>query len=347
MELADGTRLQIRSSDRAGIRSNRTGLVLSILIDGAVSYLLVTGIQRLMSRKSAEQRSYSAGYPDAIKEVQKQMRGKVERNPNGKEAARMLDEANEAYWTSTQSLNDQLEKFGLNKPPHDSDRERNQEKDGGISIELLDCLGVDQEGQRLFASAINQEFSGRIYFNHRDSTSEIAGREYFTVTHLKKASEKVSLCLSEDVHIVKDAFISNSMIELIAFCHCLNKRASFRTAVFFSTGLKPDRQLFLEFWRKFKNAKVYLLYGNSLLGRIIDCKIAHWLRGEDYSFYLCGSQVVSSAPGEETIAFPREGFSMRSYFRRRGGRNPVATCKPSLKSIDNYINLLTDKSLQP
>ena len=215
------------------------------------------------------------------------------------------------------------------------------------AYELLDYLGVDREVQRLFSSVINQEHSGRIYFDFRDSTSEIVDREYFTVTHLKKASKGVSLCIPEDVQVVRDAFISNSMIELVAFCHCLNKRSSFRNAVFFSTGLKPDRELFLEFWSRFKNAKVHLLYGNSLLGRVTDCKIAHWLRGEDYSFYLSGSQIISSAPVEETIALAREAFSMRSYFRRRGGRNLVATHKPSLKSIDNYINLLTHKTLQP
>lgn len=214
------------------------------------------------------------------------------------------------------------------------------------AYELLDYLGIDREVQRLFATVINQEHSGRIYFDYRDSTSEIVDREYFTMTYLKKASKGVSLCIPEDVQYVNDAFISNSMMELIAFYHCLNKRASFRNAVFFSTGLKPDRELFLEFWRRYENAKVHLLYGNSLLGRIIDCKVAHWLRGEDYSIFLQGSQIISSAPGAETIALPREGFSMRSYFRRRGGRNPVATHKPSVKSIDNYINFLTHKTLQ-
>lgn len=69
VELTDGTQHQFRSSDRRGVRSNRTGLVLSILIDGGISYLLITGIQRLIGKKSAVQQSYSAGYFDAIKEA--------------------------------------------------------------------------------------------------------------------------------------------------------------------------------------------------------------------------------------------------------------------------------------
>lgn len=129
VELADGTQLQIRSSDRTGIRSNKTGLVLSILIDGGISYLLVTGIQRLIGKKSAEQRSYSAGYTDAIKEVQKQLQSKVERNPNDKEAARMLNEAKLEFSRAPgQSAIDQK------NPSHDPDQERNREKDGGRSI---------------------------------------------------------------------------------------------------------------------------------------------------------------------------------------------------------------------
>src|SRR5690606_2536766 len=132
------------------------------------------------------------------------------------------------------------------------------------AYELLDYLGIDREVQRLFKTVIHQEHSGRLYFDYRDSTSEIVDREYFTMTHLKKASKGGCWCLPEDVQFVNDAYISNSMMELIAFCHCLNKRASFRNAVFLSTGIKPDRELFLEFWRRYKNAKVHLLYGNSL-----------------------------------------------------------------------------------
>jgi len=132
VELADGTQFQIRPSDRRGVRSNKSGLVLSVLIDGGISYLLVTGIQRLLGKQSPEQRSYSAGYLDAIKEVQKQNRSKVNRNPDDKEAARMLDEANFEYSVASgYSAIDKLKRINSKNSSPDSDQEKNHGKDGG------------------------------------------------------------------------------------------------------------------------------------------------------------------------------------------------------------------------
>ena len=64
------------------------------------------------------------------------------------------------------------------------------------------------------------------------------------------------------------------------------------------------------------------------------------------TFYLHHHQIISLSPTGKSITIPRNGFSMRSYFRRIGGRNLVITHKPSLNSIDNYINLLTHKTIQ-
>jgi len=110
--------------------------------------------------------------------------------------------------------------------------------------------------------------------------------------------------------------------------------------------LKPEKELLLRYRKEYNKAKIHLLFGNSILGRVLDCKLAHWVRGEDYSFYLHHSQIISSGPAGKSITISRERFSMRSYFRRIGGRNLVTTHKPSLKSIDNYINLLTHKTIQ-
>lgn len=51
VELPDGTQFQFSTTDRKGIRSNRNGLVLSVLLDGGLSYLLFTGIGRMLGKK--------------------------------------------------------------------------------------------------------------------------------------------------------------------------------------------------------------------------------------------------------------------------------------------------------
>src|SRR5690554_5899639 len=212
---------------------------------------------------------------------------------------------------------------------------------------LLNYLRVAEEVQNMFSSVIHEEPSGKLIFCYRDNTDEMVDEEYFTLRSFKPATSGMAVCRPSSRELVTDMYVSDSLMSLIAFCHFHFKRQSFRHVVFCSTGVKPEKGLFLRYWREYSQAKIHLLFGNSILGRVLDCKLAHWVRGEDYSFYLHQSQIISLGPNGKSITIPREGFSMRSYFRRIGGRNLVTTHKPRLQSIDNYINLLTHKTLQP
>lgn len=91
VELADGTDFQLSTIDKRGIRSNRNGLILSVILDGGLSYLLVIGIQRMLGKKSKEEESYSQGYIDGLKEIKKQVEHKISLNPKNKDAAYDLD----------------------------------------------------------------------------------------------------------------------------------------------------------------------------------------------------------------------------------------------------------------
>ncbi|SDM82942.1 DUF4099 domain-containing protein [Pedobacter antarcticus] len=89
--LADGTEVQYRTTDKNGLRSNRSALVLSLLLDGGLSYLLVTGISRLLGKQSAEEQSYSKGYLTALKEVEKLLERKQQKFPNDKSIANEIN----------------------------------------------------------------------------------------------------------------------------------------------------------------------------------------------------------------------------------------------------------------
>lgn len=211
---------------------------------------------------------------------------------------------------------------------------------------LLNYLGVAEEVQTIFSSVIDEEPSGKLIFCYRDNSGEMVDKEHFTLKSFKPAASGMAVCSPSSRELVTDMYVSDSLMSLIAFCHFHIKRRSFQHVVFCSTGVKPEKEIFLRYWREYSKAKIHLLFGHSILGRVLDCKFAHWVRGEDYSFYLHHSQIISSSPTGKSITIPREGFSMRSYFRRIGGRNLVTTHKPSLKSIDNYINLLTHITIQ-
>lgn len=97
VQLADGTEFQLSPSSSKGIRSNRKGLVLSVLLDGGLSYLLISGVERMLGKKSQEEKAYSEGYLQAVKEVQKQVERRISRNPNDKDAVKDLNNIKEEY----------------------------------------------------------------------------------------------------------------------------------------------------------------------------------------------------------------------------------------------------------
>jgi len=211
---------------------------------------------------------------------------------------------------------------------------------------LLNYLGVAEEVQYMFSSVIHEEPSGKLIFCYREKADEMVDEEYFTLRRFKPAARGMAVCSPSSRALVTDIYVSNSLMSLIAYCHFHFIRRSFQHVVFCSTGVKPEKELFLRCWKEYSKAKIHLLFGHSILGRVLDCKLAHWVRGEDHSFYLHHSQIISSGPAGKSFTHPREGFSMRSYFRMIGGRNLVTTHKPSLNYIDNYINLLTHKTIQ-
>lgn len=95
--LADGTAFQLSLAAPKGLRSNKSGLVLSVLLDGGLSYLLITGVQKLLGKQSKEDKVYSEGYLQAIKEVQKQVERRIARNPKDRDAIRDLNNIKEEY----------------------------------------------------------------------------------------------------------------------------------------------------------------------------------------------------------------------------------------------------------
>nr|WP_181718595.1 DUF4099 domain-containing protein [Pedobacter sp.]QJS06255.1 hypothetical protein [Pedobacter sp.] len=142
IQLSDGTEVQFRSSDKNGLRSNRSALVLSILIDGGLSYLLIIGISRLLGKQSEQEKSYSKGYLQALKEVEKQLERKQQKFPNDKSLANEINivkgEFSKASTMSASALNDLRIKDAddikneksVNDPDHGKDNQmKHDEKD--------------------------------------------------------------------------------------------------------------------------------------------------------------------------------------------------------------------------
>ena len=97
VQMADGTEFQLSPSSPKGLTSNKKGLVLSVMLDGGISYLLFTGISKLLGKDSPEKEAYNKGYLEAIKEVEKQVERRIARNPNDKDAVHDLNNLKGEY----------------------------------------------------------------------------------------------------------------------------------------------------------------------------------------------------------------------------------------------------------
>lgn len=69
VEVPDGTKLKHTAATREGIRANRVALVVSILMDGGISYLLIKGIHALGKENEQERRNLSEAYEAAKEKV--------------------------------------------------------------------------------------------------------------------------------------------------------------------------------------------------------------------------------------------------------------------------------------
>lgn len=145
--LADGTAFQLSPAAPKGLRSNKSGLVLSVLLDGGLSYLLITGVQKLLGKQSKEDKAYSEGYLQAIKEVQKQVERRIARNPKDRDAIRDLNNIKEEYSkiSADQTLPKEIrDDFDINKIKRlnsiDTEEGRNprkrSEQDNGFDRDL-------------------------------------------------------------------------------------------------------------------------------------------------------------------------------------------------------------------
>lgn len=72
IELPDGTSLQATGKNNKALLSNRSMLILSVMLDGGLSYMILKGIKALEGKQQKLQ--YNKGYNDALEKVLKEQK---------------------------------------------------------------------------------------------------------------------------------------------------------------------------------------------------------------------------------------------------------------------------------
>src|SRR5690606_6805020 len=199
-------------------------------------------------------------------------------------------------------------------------------------FELLDIKGVDRKIQHLFSEVLHEDKLGRLWVNYYDGSGNIVDQEVISLSRLKFSSCGIFHFSPANPLSVRALYISDSVANLIFFVQSYASRFTWDYAAFIATGAKVARDLFMEAVGKYPYGKMhYTVYGHSLIGRIRDCKVQHWLNGDDCSFRLDGDTVVACYQGKDFLLLTSE-FSLRNHMRQLVVRQSLVTFKLRLWS---------------
>ncbi len=69
VELSDGTMFRFSNTDPNGLQSNKLHLIVSLLLDGGMSYMLYKGLKALGPKEPKVSEDYSRGYYNALEDM--------------------------------------------------------------------------------------------------------------------------------------------------------------------------------------------------------------------------------------------------------------------------------------
>ena len=203
-------------------------------------------------------------------------------------------------------------------------------------FELLESLGVSREVQQLFSEVLREDEKGRLIADYLNEHGGVVDREVIAVLNHKLSSRGVLYFSPAEPENVRALYISDAFMHLIYLVQRKMGCVNFAYSAFLAIGAKMDKRLLLKGVEHYpKGVKIYTVFGHSLLGRVRDCKVQHWLKGEDCLFTIADNRIVASFKGKN-FCMPVGEFSLRNHCRQVGQRQTVSTSKPFDKNIDNF-----------
>ncbi|MBI0397991.1 hypothetical protein [Cyclobacterium marinum] len=203
-------------------------------------------------------------------------------------------------------------------------------------FELLESLWVSREVQQLFSEVLREDEKGRLIADYLNEHGDVVDHEVLAVLKHKLSSRGILYFSPAEPVNVRTLYISDGLMPLIFLVQRKMGRVNFTYSAFLAIGAKMDKRLILKGVEQYpKGVKIYTVFDHSLLSRIRDCKVQHWLKGEDCLFKIANNRVVASFKGKD-FRMPVGEFSLRNHCRQVGQRQTVSTCKPFDKNIDNF-----------
>ena len=198
---------------------------------------------------------------------------------------------------------------------------------------------MDKAIQGLFSRFAQQDETGQIVFDFFDEQGRKVDGEILSLYRNKQASRGISaLHLSEDFRSI---FVSDSYASLICFANQFKARISFDEAGFLIIGAEFDLNLMNRAFKKVsKRAKINTVFSDSILGRVMDCKIQDLIHDHDCTYYLSSDLVrLENSKKAKSSVESIFTFSLRTYCISQGVKQTVRTFKPKQKGVESFYQL--------
>ena len=189
---------------------------------------------------------------------------------------------------------------------------------------FLTRLGVRPEIQTYFRPFYRADNFGNLIFPYGD-----AGEHFGFAFHRLPLTDDCWLAGNLHFPQVRRVILSASALDAVSW---LNKKyhsfAATQNLFFVALGAGiSDGQLS---WirRNFSGKKIQLIFGNDLLGRLADLKVAAALLGRPLSLYMDGEEKILVQFRSRNFCFSQETFSLSAFERAAGVRFGVPASKP-------------------
>ncbi|WP_207424993.1 hypothetical protein [Pedobacter sp. SYSU D00535] len=186
--------------------------------------------------------------------------------------------------------------------------------------------------------------NGTLEFLYEWDGQAVAREVYKLSVHAVPQTSGIWLFTAGFTFAINELYIFSSAIEALSFLQCHNYLiADNKPLAFASTGLTPNSSQISHLHRLFPLARLKLIFGRDLPGRVADCRVALWWKDQEAYFSYCRNNVYIQFQ-QANYLIPEARFSLNSFEKKAGLRFGHRTLKPPDK-YESYHQLLTNNNL--
>ena len=211
-------------------------------------------------------------------------------------------------------------------------------------LPFLAALGIKPEVQHFFEPWLEVSSETELQFSYLDQAINRKKREVLNA-HGSLIPSTTGIWCAGALHpnTVRHNFLFNSAIEVLSFCSMnIGWLARPGNVAFSALGLCPVASQVEALRSRFPNARLHTVFGNDVLGRIADCKVALWAKGKDADFHM-HQDIIIAQYNSKSFRIPESIFSLHFFEKKSSLRAGIRTHKPKAGFV-SFFELLKEAS---